>query len=73
MDLLRYSETKLEVCFRTKTKRDIHDVLRQAFVHRTRLVVCGCTQDAWVRKTLAFLGVELYNEPSGQHLGQDTH
>ena len=70
MDLLRYSETKLEICLKGKTKREIHDLLRQAFVHPTRVVVCGCTQDAWARKTLAFLGIELYNESSGQHLGQ---
>ena len=73
MDLLRYSETKLQVCFNTKTKREINDVLRAAAVHPTRVVVCGCTQDVWVRKTLAFLGVAIHNEPSGKHLGQDAH
>ena len=73
MDLLRYSETKLEVCFRNKTKREIHDVLRAAACHPTQVVVCGCTQDAWARKTLTFLGVRINNESSGKHLGQDTH
>jgi hypothetical protein len=73
MDLLRYSDTHLRICLKTKTKREIHDVLRQAFVHPTRMAVCDCVEDPWVRKTLEFLGVTLYNESSRQHVGQDSH
>lgn len=68
MDLLRYSETKLDVCFRDKSRREINDILRQLLVHPTRIRICPCvrTMDGmvWVRKTLEFLGAELHNEPS---------
>lgn len=73
MDLLGYSQTQLQICLKNKTKREIHDVLRAAAVHPTRMVVCGCTQDVWARKTLTFLGVRIHNESSGQHLGQESH
>jgi hypothetical protein len=72
MDLLRYSETVLEICFHTKTKREIHDVLRAAACYPSRMVVCGCTQDAWTRKTLSFLGVSINNEPSRECLRHGT-
>jgi hypothetical protein len=68
MDLLRYSETKLDICFKDKNRREINDILRQILVHPTRIRICSCvrTMDGmtWVRKTLEFLGAELSNEPS---------
>jgi hypothetical protein len=64
MDLLGYADTVLDVCLAGKTRREIHDILRQIFVHPTRVRVCPCVTDPWVRKTLEFLGAQYSNEPS---------
>jgi hypothetical protein len=64
MDLLRYSDTVLDVCLAGKSKRDIHDILRQIFVYPTRVRLCPCVTDPWVRKTLSFLDAQYSNEPS---------
>ena len=64
MDLLRYADTRLDVCFKGKTRREIHDILRQILVHPDRIRVCPCVTDPWVRKTLKFLGAHINNEPS---------
>jgi hypothetical protein len=64
MDLLRYADTKLDVCFRDKSRREVNDILRQILVHPDRVRVCPCVKDAWVRKTLEFLGAQVNNEPS---------
>jgi hypothetical protein len=64
MDLLGYSDTVLDVCLAGKSKRDIHDILRQIFVYPTRVRVCPCVADPWVRKTLNFLDAQYSNEPS---------
>jgi glutaredoxin 2 len=64
MDLLRYADTKLDVCFRDKSRREIHDTLRQILVHPDRIRVCPCVEDVWVRKILEFLGAQLNNESS---------
>lgn len=67
MDLLKYSETVLEVCLAKKSKREIHDILRQIYVHPTRILICPCWPPSpWVRHTLAFLGARYSNEPSHQ-------
>ena len=70
MDLLRYSETNLIVCFRDKSRREINDILRQLLVHPDRIRICSCVRTlegmAWVRKTLEFLHAEIHNEPSHQ-------
>jgi hypothetical protein len=62
MDLLGYSDTILDICFKNKPRREIHDILRQIFVHPTRVRVCPCVTDPWVRKTLEFLGAQYSNE-----------
>lgn len=68
MDLLRYSDTKLDVCFGGKTRREINDILRQILVHPTRVRICPCIRTmegmVWVRKTMEFLGAEIDNESS---------
>jgi hypothetical protein len=68
MDLLRYSETKLDICFRDKSRREINDILRQLLVHPDRIRICPCVRQmdgmAWVRQTLEFLGAQLHNESS---------
>ncbi len=70
MDLLRYSETKLDICFKGKGRREINDVLRQLLVHPDRIRICPCVHTldgmVWVRKTLAFLHAHINNEPSHQ-------
>ena len=70
MDLLRYSDTKLNVCLKDKSRREINDLLRQIYLQPEKIRVCSCvrSQDElrWVRKTLAFLNAELSNESSHQ-------
>jgi hypothetical protein len=62
MDLLGYADTVLGVCLKDKSRRDIHNLLRQVFVHPTRIRICPCVTDPWVRKTLEFLGAQYSNE-----------
>lgn len=66
MDLLGYSDTVLHICLKDKSRREIHDVLRQVFVYPNRVRLCPCVTDPWVRKTLEFLNAQYSNEPSHQ-------
>ena len=66
MDLLGYADTVLDVCLAGKSRREVHDILRQIFVYPSRVRVCPCVTDPWVRKTLEFLGAQYSNEPSHQ-------
>ena len=63
-DLLHYSDTKLQVCTRGWTRRQLHDLIRQVLNSPDRIVVCSCLEDAWIRETLDILGVQWNNEPS---------
>ena len=73
MDLLHYSDTVLKVCLKDKSRREIHDVLRQVFVHSARIRICPCVTDPWIRKTLTFLNAQLDNEPSHQLGGPESN
>lgn len=64
MDLLRYSDTVLDICLAGKTRREIHDILRQVYVYPERVRICSCVEDPWVRKTLEFLGAHLHKNES---------
>lgn len=65
MDLLRYSETTLEVCLKDKPRREINDILRQIFLHPDKIHICPCGEvSPWIRETLRFLGATYSNEPS---------
>jgi hypothetical protein len=64
MDLLRYSETQLDICLKDKTRREIHDILRQIYIHPNRIRICPCVKEGWIRKSLTFLGAVYNNEPS---------
>lgn len=64
MDLLGYSDTVLHICLKEKSRREVHDILRQILVHPSRVRVCTCVTDPWVRKTLEFLGAQYSNESS---------
>lgn len=66
MDLLGYSDTVLHICLKDKSRREIHDILRQIFVYPNRVRICPCVTDPWVRKTLEFLGAQYSNESSHQ-------
>jgi hypothetical protein len=69
MDLLRYPETILTVCFKDKTRQEIYDNLRLISVYRDRVRVCPCVKEPWVRQSLVFLDAQLNNEPSHQPNG----
>ena len=64
MDLLGYADTKLDVCLKDKSRREINDILRQVFLHPERIRICPCVKEPWIRKTLEFLNAERSNEPS---------
>lgn len=66
MDLLGYADTVLDVCLRDKSRREIHELFRQIYIVPTRVRICPCVTDPWVRKTLEFLGAQYSNEPSHQ-------
>jgi hypothetical protein len=71
MDLLGYSETVLDICLVGKSRREIHTILRQVYVYPTRIRICPCVTDPWVRKTLEFLDAQYSNEPSHPRHGTD--
>ncbi len=73
MDTLRYSDTILHMCLKDKTRREIHDILRQVFLVPQRIRICPCVTDPWVRKTLEFLNAVYDNEPSHQSSGPEQH
>jgi hypothetical protein len=73
MDLLGYADTVIHVCLAEKSKREIHDILRQAFVVPHKIRICPCVTDPWVRKTLGFLNAVYDNEPSHTPSGHDTN
>lgn len=66
MDLLGYSDTKLDICLKDKSRREVNDILRQLLLHPERIRICSCAKEPWVRKTLEFLNAEISNEPSHQ-------
>lgn len=66
MDLLGYADTVLDVCLAGKSRREINDLFRQIYVVPARIRICPCIKDAWIRKTLEFLGAQYSNEPSHQ-------
>ncbi len=63
-DLLKYSSVVQNVCLKNLTRRQAHDVVRQAFAYPDRIRICPCSANPWVRDTLVFLGASLHNEPS---------
>lgn len=71
MDLLGYSETVLDICLVGKSRREIHTILRQVYTYPTRIRICPCVTDPWVRKTLEFLDAHYSNEPSHPRHGTD--
>lgn len=54
-DLLRYSDTVLDVCTHGWTRRQLHDLIRQVAVYPSRIRVCSCTTTPWVVECLSFL------------------
>ena len=67
MDLLRYSDTQLQICLKDKERREIYDILRQIYNYPDRILICPCVQQTvWIRKTLEFLDAKYSNEPSHQ-------
>jgi len=66
-DLLNYSDTRLDICTHGWERRQLHDLVRQVMRHSSRIRVCPCVEDRWVRDTLQFLGVQWNNESSCEH------
>jgi hypothetical protein len=64
ISLLKYHDTTLDVCFRDLTRRQMYDILRAIYVYPTRIHVCPCVTDPWIRQVLTFLNAHLNNEPS---------
>lgn len=72
-DLLRYSQTRLDVCTHGWTRRQMHDLVRQVLNYPQRIRVCPCIEDPWVRETLRFLGGTFNNESSCEHARGGSH
>jgi hypothetical protein len=64
ISLLKYHDTTLDVCFRDLTRRQMYDMLRAIYVYPTRIRVCPCIKDPWIRQVLTFLNAHINNEPS---------
>lgn len=65
MDLLGYSETVLDVCLKDTPRRELHDILRQIYLHPAKVRVCPCvltTADVWLWTVLQFLRPTYSNE-----------
>ena len=65
MDLLGYSDTSLEICLKDKPRREVHDILRQVYLHPPKLRICPCvrqTADLWLWTILEFLHPSYSNE-----------
>jgi hypothetical protein len=65
MDLLGYSDTSLEICLKDKPRREVQDILRQVYLHPTKLRICPCvrqTADLWLWTSLEFLHPTYSNE-----------
>lgn len=69
MDVLRYKDVNLTLCFAGKSRRETHDMLRRLFTHSSQVKVCPCVKDVWVREVLRFLDAQMDNEPSHTELG----
>jgi hypothetical protein len=64
ISLLKYQDTTLDVCFQNLTRRQMYDILRAIYVYPTRIRVCPCVTDPWIRQVLTFLNAIINNEPS---------
>lgn len=64
ISLLKYPDTTVDVCFRNLTRRQMYDIIRAIHVYPTRIRVCPCLTDPWIRQVLTFLNAQLHNEPS---------
>ena len=65
MDLLGYSDARVDVCLVGKPRRELHDILRQVYLHPAKIRVCPCvltTTDVWLWKVLQFLRPNYSNE-----------
>lgn len=72
-DLLKYSDTQMDVCTHGWTRRQQHDLIRQVMNYGHRIYVCPCVEERWVRDTLQFLGVRWNNESSCEHKRSESH
>ena len=65
MDLLGYSDARVDVCLVGLPRRELHDTLRQVYLHPTKLRICPCvrkTTDLWLWTSLEFLHPTYSNE-----------
>lgn len=53
--LLKYTDAQVTVCLHDMTRQDMHNVIRSVAIHPTRIRVCACVADPWVRSSLSFL------------------
>jgi hypothetical protein len=58
VDLLRYSDALQVVCTKNFTRRQLHDLERYVFTYPSKIQVCSCVKNPWVKHTLSFLNVQ---------------
>ena len=57
-DLLRYSDSLQVVCTKNFTRRQLHDLERYVFAYPSKIRVCPCVTNPWIKTTLSFLNVQ---------------
>ena len=65
MDTLGYADALVDVCLVGKSRRELHDLFRQIYMHKAKIRVCPCvleTTDVWLWKVLQFLRPNYSNE-----------
>jgi hypothetical protein len=65
MDLLGYSDARVDVCLAGKPRREVHDLVRQIYMYKAKIRVCPCvleTNDVWLWTVLQFLHPNYSNE-----------
>lgn len=65
MDTLGYADARVDVCLVGKSRRELHDLFRQIYMHKAKIRVCPCvleTTDVWMWKVLQFLRPNYSNE-----------
>jgi hypothetical protein len=65
MDLLGYSDARVDVCLVGLPRRELHDLLRQVYLHPAKVHLCPCvrtTTDVWLWTILQFLRPTYSNE-----------
>jgi len=57
-ELLRYSDTTLDICTKGWSRRDLHNLQRNVLLYPKRIRICNCLKNPWVRESVTLLGAQ---------------